>query len=246
MIHLQACLNGSRTARDHPAIPITPEALARDARAVRDAGANSLHIHPRDMRGRESLAAIDVGAALRAIRAVVPDMPIGISVGEWIAPGGAARLQPMRNWTEMPDFVAVDLNDPEANSIVGLMQARGVGIEASIRSRTAAMRFASTRMPRYCMRILLEVTSGNPVTARAEAEAMLATLPPPDKGLPIILHGERGSVWEIVRMAAERQLGARAGLEDGPDLPGGAVAANNAALVAAAARILKKGAPARS
>ena len=42
----------------------------------------------------------------------------------------------------------------------------------------------------------------------------------------------------MVRMAAERGLATRVGLEDGHDLPGGAVAANNAALVAEAARIL--------
>ena len=39
-------------------------------------------------------------------------------------------------------------------------------------------------------------------------------------------------------MAAECGYATRVGFEDGHDLPGGALAANNAALVAAAARIL--------
>ena len=42
----------------------------------------------------------------------------------------------------------------------------------------------------------------------------------------------------MVEMAAAQGLATRVGLEDGQDLPGGALAASNAALVAAAARIL--------
>jgi len=53
---LQACLNGSRTATEHPAVPLTPAALAADARRVLEAGASALHLHPRDQAGRESLA----------------------------------------------------------------------------------------------------------------------------------------------------------------------------------------------
>jgi len=41
-----------------------------------------------------------------------------------------------------------------------------------------------------------------------------------------------------VRTAAERGFATRVGLEDGHELPEGALAASNAALVAAAARIL--------
>ena len=42
----------------------------------------------------------------------------------------------------------------------------------------------------------------------------------------------------MVAMAAARGLATRVGLEDGRELPGGAVAAGNAALVAEAARML--------
>ncbi len=141
-MRLQACLNGARTPRDHPGVPMTPQALARDAAACRRAGAESLHVHPRDAAGRETLAAADVARALEAIRAAVPDMPVGISTGAWIAPGGSARLAPMRAWTVLPDFVSVNVHEPEAEAIVALMQARGIAIEAGLwtRGRGRALR----------------------------------------------------------------------------------------------------------
>jgi uncharacterized protein (DUF849 family) len=236
-MRLQACLNGGRTPRDHPAVPVTPAALARDAAAVRRAGAECLHLHPRDASGRESLAPADVGAALAAVRAAVPGMPVGISTGAWIAPGGAGRLAAMRAWTVQPDYVSVNLHEPDAEDVVALMRARGVGVEAGLWSVADARRFAATRLPRYSLRVLVEMTADDPAAAAVEAEAVLSALAetPP---LPILLHGHGGSVWPMVEMAAARGLATRVGLEDGWDLPGGALAAGNAALVAAAARIL--------
>ena len=81
---LQACLNGFRGHDYSPAVPLTPEALARDAVACLAAGAHEFHIHPRDAEGRESFAAHDIGAALKAIRARVPGVPVGISTREEI------------------------------------------------------------------------------------------------------------------------------------------------------------------
>lgn len=42
---LQACLNGGLQKTAHSAVPVSPDELARDAAAVRAAGANELHIH---------------------------------------------------------------------------------------------------------------------------------------------------------------------------------------------------------
>jgi uncharacterized protein (DUF849 family) len=236
-MRLQACLNGGRSRRDHPAVPLTPEALGRDAKAVRTAGAESLHLHPRDAAGRETLAPADVAAALEAVRAAVPGMPVGISTGAWITPRGPGRLAAMRAWTVLPDFVSVNLHEPDAEDVVALMQARGVKVEAGVRSQADVSRLTGTRLPRYSLRVLVEVPAESPAEAEAEAEAMLAALegtPMP----PLLLHGQGGGVWPMVEMAAARGLATRAGFEDGITLPGGAVAASNAALVAAAARLL--------
>ena len=45
---LQVALNGHRSPDEHPAIPRTPEELAREARASVDAGADVVHVHAYD------------------------------------------------------------------------------------------------------------------------------------------------------------------------------------------------------
>ena len=77
-----------------------------------------------------------------------------------------------------------------------------------------------------------------PAEAEREAVEVLAILGHAGVRLPLLLHGTDGSVWAMVAMAAARGFATRVGLEDGWELPGGAVAAGNAALVAAAARML--------
>ena len=66
---LQAALNGDR---DHPATPRTPAQLAAEARGAVAAGARSLHLHPYDDSGRQTLAAAPCAAALRAVRGAAP------------------------------------------------------------------------------------------------------------------------------------------------------------------------------
>ena len=83
---IKACLNGGRARDEHPAVPISPEELAGDARAVREAGAFAVHVHPRDARGAETLAAAHCEAAIAAIRAATPGLPVGLSTSEAIDP----------------------------------------------------------------------------------------------------------------------------------------------------------------
>ena len=49
--------NGARrTKADHPALPMTPVEVAATAAACREAGADSIHLHARDGKGRHTLA----------------------------------------------------------------------------------------------------------------------------------------------------------------------------------------------
>jgi len=69
--------NGARKLKhDHPAIPITPAELARDARACADAGAGLYHIHVRDDQGGHSLDPDRYRAALDAIHGAIGDRMI--------------------------------------------------------------------------------------------------------------------------------------------------------------------------
>lgn len=73
---LQAALNGNR---DHHAVSRTPEALAIDAHLAVAAGARSLHLHPYDEHGQETLSAKPCAAAVRAVRAACPSVPISLT-----------------------------------------------------------------------------------------------------------------------------------------------------------------------
>ena len=95
---LQACLNDNRSSEEHARVPRTPAELARDAAAVRAAGAAELHLHPRGTDGAETLAPAAVAACLDVVRAAVPGTPVGVGTGAWIAPGGPARLKLIERW----------------------------------------------------------------------------------------------------------------------------------------------------
>jgi len=132
-VFLKACLNGNRTPADHPALPVTPAALAADARRAVAAGADALHVHPRDVAGLESLALEPVAAALVAVREACPaGVPVGISTGAWIEPDISRRIALIDTWTLLPDFVSVNLSEPGVERVLAALARRGVGLEAGI------------------------------------------------------------------------------------------------------------------
>ncbi len=227
---LQACLNGGR---GHPA-PSTPKDIAQSAAEAVAAGADELHIHPRNAEGAESLDPADVAACLSGLRAAVPGVPVGIGTGAWIAPGGRARHAHLQNWTELPDYVSVNIGEEDAPEVMDIMRGKGIGIEAGIWSQSDASRFAELGPPPV-LRVLVEVPDTSPEAAAIEAEAVIDLLP---EGVPVLLHGDGASAWPMVAMAAERSLDARIGLEDTLHLPDGAPAPDNASLVRAARRML--------
>ena len=158
---LQACLNGGWPRTAHPRVPITPIELASDAVAVREAGADELHIHIRSISGIETLEPTAVANALIAIRAAVPGMPIGIGTGAWISPGGRLRHSHIETWTVCPDYASVNLNEDDAPEVIKLLVRHKVGIEAGLWNRHDAARFASEIQFESCLRVLVEMTSSD-------------------------------------------------------------------------------------
>ncbi|SEQ41549.1 Uncharacterized conserved protein, DUF849 family [Faunimonas pinastri] len=234
---LQACLNGGRDRRFSPAVPFTPAELAADALAVRTAGATELHVHPRDGAGRESLLATDVSAALHAIRAAVPGMPVGLSTGDWIAPTGTPRLDAIREWQALPDYLSVNLGEADAADMIGLVTSRGIGVEAGLATPQDARRLVDLGKGPDCLRILLEIEEADSAEARRVADEMIAILEAAKIGVPRLLHGFDDNIWAMCRRARELGLDTRIGLEDGRHLPSGAPARSNAELAAAAVGI---------
>jgi uncharacterized protein (DUF849 family) len=231
---LQACLNGGRARGSHPALPCTADELARDAAAVAAAGAGALHLHPRDAAGAESLADADVAAALAAIRARVPGMPVGISTGAWITPGGRARHAAIAAWRTRPDYVSVNLIEEDAPEVIALARARSIGVEAGLWSARDAERFVRLAEAPHCLRVLIEINEQSAAAGEAAARAIVALLDRAGLTLPRLLHGRDATMWPMFRLARRLGFETRIGLEDGERLPSGARAADNAALIAAA------------
>ena len=90
---LQACLNGDRDS----GVPLTPEELAADARACMSAGAASIHAHPRDADGNETLDPAATAAVVRALRPL--RVEISLTTGLWIT-GGDVEARAAANWDD--------------------------------------------------------------------------------------------------------------------------------------------------
>ncbi|WMS44122.1 3-keto-5-aminohexanoate cleavage protein [Acuticoccus sp. MNP-M23] len=231
---IQACLNGDRTKRQNPAVPVTVAELSAEAVAACAAGASALHLHPRGGDGAETLAPELVAACLAAVRAAVPGVPVGVGTSVGIAPGGAARLRHIAAWETLPDYASVNLNEPDAPENMALMRQKGIGIEAGIWTLGDAERFVALPHRDECLRILIEVISPDPDAARAEYHAITGVLDGAGVTRPRLLHGLDGSAWAMIAEAGRDGLDTRIGLEDALLMPDGTPAPGNAAMVTAA------------
>ena len=218
---IQACLNGTRTREDHPAVPITPEEVARDAAACVAAGAASVHVHPRDADGRETL---EVDDTVRALRAEL-DVEISVTTGAWI-PGD--RLAAIAAWRELPDVASVNVSEDGWRDVCEALLARGVHIELGLASVADAERFLDD--PVWVHRVLVEVPQRDEDEAVAAAIEIDAMFP----GYPRLWHGEEAATFAVVWEGGDRGRDVRIGLEDvlvrNPAEP--MLVADNATLVA--------------
>ncbi|MFE7316235.1 3-keto-5-aminohexanoate cleavage protein [Streptomyces sp. NPDC057555] len=232
---LQVCLNGPRTAADSGAVPLSPAALAEAARQAVAAGAQDVHVHPKTPCGQDSLSPRVVGPALTAIREAV-DVPVGVTTGAWAEADPERRAELIASWTVLPDHASVNWHEPGADAVAAVLLERGVGVEAGIWSGTAAAaRFAASPLAPRVLRVLAEVLDDtDPRSAPETARALLAELARIPHGRPVLLHGQDGGAWPVLRLAGELGLASRIGIEDALTLPDGAPAAGNAQLITAA------------
>jgi uncharacterized protein (DUF849 family) len=237
---LQAALNGDR---DHPAVPRTPEELASEARASVDAGARVLHLHPYDADGRETFEAEPCAAAIRAVRAVCPGIPISLSTSADIEADPERRRTLVAGWTELPELVTANQGEAGILDLCALLVERGVGIEAGLLTLADAHSFVASGIAAQCVRAMVEPLGEDPDIALAEAEAIEDVLETAGVPLEQVHHGDGLASWAINRRGAARGHGIRTGLEDTPVLPDGSPASGNGELVAAAAAILAELAP---
>ncbi|GAA1811771.1 3-keto-5-aminohexanoate cleavage protein [Actinomadura chokoriensis] len=231
---LQVCPNGPRTE----GVPVSPDEVAIAVRIAADVGAQDVHLHPKDDAGADTLDASRVAETVAAVRASTPSIRVGVTTGAWTAPDPAERAALVRSWTVLPDHASVNFHEDGAELVAEALLERGVAIEAGLFSGTdAAERFLRWPGAHRVLRILAEVTDTDPRTATGTAKALLHAIGT-GHGRPILLHGEDGGAWPVLRLAARHNLDVRIGLEDTLTLPDGSPAGDNATLVQTARALL--------
>lgn len=228
---VKACLNGGRRQSEHAGVPQSSAELAADAIAVQRAGAFAVHVHPRDARGAQTMAARACDAAVEAIRAAAPRLPVGLSTSESIDPDPFARAAALRNWKRRPDFVSVNLSELGWAGIVRAAVHSGIAVEAGLATPADAEELARSPFAHQVLRALVEVDGG-----AEDAQAVARLIP---GGIPQLWHGYGERTWEVISAAATFGADVRVGLEDTIVMPDGSVAASNAELVAAAVELTR-------
>jgi len=231
---LQACVNGDRDPAEHPWLSVDETAVADDAARAVAAGAQEVHVHPKDTAGRDSLAPADVARWVWAVRAARPGVPVGVTTGAWAEPDVERRLAAIEAWTELPDHASVNWHEAGADEVAALLLRRGVAVEAGLWDAAGFEVWKRSPVRGRCLRALIELPDEPAETVREHAEAMIAHVQLEEPDLPILLHGEDGSTWPAFDLAVELGLATRIGLEDTLLLPDGSTAPGNAALVRAA------------
>jgi uncharacterized protein (DUF849 family) len=240
---IQACLNGSRRADEHDALPMSPRALADDALECRDAGAGEVHIHPRGMGGRETLEPDACAAAVEAIREQCPGLPIGLTTGIWIVRDRAQRLALIGRWSVLPDYCSVNFGEPGTDELCKLLLQRGIAIEAGLSSTADARAFVASPFKERCLRVLIEIEPGGPDDPLKMATGVIKILDAAGVKVPRLQHGLGATAWPLLRDAVSRGYDVRIGLEDTLHMLDGSHAPSNASLVAFTASRVKAATP---
>ncbi|MCC9598058.1 MULTISPECIES: 3-keto-5-aminohexanoate cleavage protein [unclassified Rubrivivax] len=258
---LTCALTGVLTNPDQHPVPVTPEQMAREARAAFDAGASVMHVHLRDQapgRGFTPSWDPEVAAAVcDAIRAACPGVILNLTTGV-LGPdiaGPAACIRRVR-----PEIAACNAGS------LNYLKLREDGRWAwppmvfdnpvdKIERFVAVMRECGTHPEFECfdvgivrsvglfakaglvdgtpeLNFVMGVASGMPCDA-----ALLALLPgyaPPGAVWQATLIG-RAEIWPVHQRAAELGGMLRTGLEDTFHLPDGRRARGNGELIEALA-----------
>jgi|SRR5215211_1127022 len=237
---LKACLNGPRLPGDHPALPASPQALARDAAQAAAVGVGAVHVHVKDTSGADTLDGEQLAAVLTEIRTTSPGLPVGVTTGAWAVADPEQRAELVRTWPVPPDFASVNWHEPGAVALAEALLQLDVGVEAGLWHADAVQAWLSWPGHSRCLRVLVELADGLDFTETVnEADRLLIEVARvADDRVPVLLHGEGSSCWPALRYAADHGLATRIGLEDTLELPDGSPAPDNLALVQEAVKII--------
>jgi uncharacterized protein (DUF849 family) len=238
-VGLQAALNGDRTKAEHAATPVSVEELARDAAACVVAGACAIHLHPRDLEGRETLDAGIVDEVVTKVREAC-GVPAGVTTSAEIEPDPERRLGHVRAW-QVPDYASVNLSETGATDVMEALIEAGVGIEAGVWTVEDAERLGVSSLSGRVTRILVEPGELQLLDSEQRAADAVGLVDDIHRALdrfdltsPRLQHGDGEVTWVLLIDAVRRGLDTRIGLEDTLLGPNGKRTTGNEALVRAA------------
>lgn len=240
MIITVAGVGAELTLQEQPSLPITPEALARDAAECREAGAAIYHLHVRDASGAPTMDVDRYREASNAIRSAT-DLIVQFSTGGAVGDPEAARIAPLELKPEMATLTTgtVNFGDevfsnplPLIRRLYERMLEEGVLPEYEIfepgmiaTAERISTELAATHHRHYDF--VLGVPGGMP--AWPDAVGYLVDKLPP------------GSTWsatgigrahlDVTRAALDAGGGVRTGFEDVRYLEPGVLAGSNAELI---------------
>ena len=237
---LKAAINGIRKKSVHPNIPVTDSEILNDIKSSLKAGSEAIHFHVRDKEGNESLFTEDLNRAFSLLRKELPYAKLGISTGEWILPDSKKRIEVIKGWKMLPDFVSVNFDEEAAEEITEILVKKNIGVEAGISFPDEAEKFVKSKIAEKCLRILIEPIEQDITEAEKNINEIELILNKSNNSIPRLLHGFDKIVWDLIKISVKRGHSTRVGLEDTLTLPDGKIANSNAELVREAIKILNK------
>lgn len=136
------------------------------------------------------------------------------------------------------DCATVNVSEQGFEQVMATMLEVGVGVDAGIWAMEDVRRFQRSGFVRHVARVSVELDTGPPYNlsgdSTAHASEIHAALDDIGVTVPRLQHGDGEWTWPLVADAFRRGWATRIGFEDSVFLPDGSVAADNAALVAAA------------
>jgi 3-keto-5-aminohexanoate cleavage enzyme len=239
--------NGARRGYDdHPAIPLTPGELARDARACLGAGAAMMHLHVREPDGRHLLDAGAYREALAAIREAVGDamvLQVTSEAGGRYRPAEQRRviaeLQPEAVSLAIRELFDEPAEARESGALCHALTETGTSIQYIVYSPEDLAAFNALRergvVPGGSALLLFVLGRYEmpPVADPARLPAFLAVLEAGDRWA-VCAFGTTEA--ECMGLAARHGGHARVGFENNLWRPDGERAADNAELVGLARR----------
>ena len=238
-VRLQAALNGDRTKAEHATTPVSVEELARDAAACVAAGARAIHLHPRDLDGRETLEAGIVDEVVTKVRDAC-GVPVGVTTSAEIEPDPERRLELVRAW-HTPDYTSVNVSEMGAAEVIETLIGAGIRVEAGVWTVKDVEWLAASGLGDRLTRILVEPGELQLLDSEDKALGAIDLVEDIHEaldgfGLTVrrLQHGDGEVTWALLADAIRRDLDTRIGLEDTLHGPNGDLTSGNEVLVRAA------------